>query len=85
MKNVYCSETFCFDFKKYSDVQQTLSFALLNAIPYRNIMTRYDIILKRYDIILKHYDIILKRYDIKQNCCDIILLVAPLPPFYSLC
>jgi hypothetical protein len=28
MKNFYRSETFCFDFKKYSGVQQMLSFAL---------------------------------------------------------
>jgi hypothetical protein len=64
MKIFYRSETFCFDFKKYSGVQQTSSFALQNARPYRNIMKRYNIILKRYDIILKRYDIILKRYDI---------------------
>jgi hypothetical protein len=61
---LYRSETFCFDFKKYSGVQQTLRFALYNDIPYRNVMKRYDIILKRYDVILKRYDIILKRYDV---------------------
>jgi hypothetical protein len=60
MKNFYPSETFCFDFKKY-------------AIPYRNVMKRFDIILKRYDIILKRYDILLKRYDIILKCYDIIL------------